>query len=97
MSEAIRPEGPDLSRRDFVKTLSAAAALASTVGPSALSSPTETAVARFYKSLNDAQKTLICFPSDHPLRSRVGHNWAIVKPCINDLNPDQQAVCRVIF
>ena len=103
---------PDsLSRREFVKavgvgaaTLAAAGPLAGTggvlaaapTGPSP-AAPAETAVARFYASLKDAQRQLICFPFDHAKRSEVNNNWAIVKPTIADLTPDQQALCREIF
>jgi hypothetical protein len=99
-----------VSRRDFVKTASAAALAASVpilggrtalatqtqVGPTA-KSPAETAVARFYKSLKDDQKKLICFPFDNPLRSKVNNNWAIVKPTIDDLTKEQQVLCKEIF
>ena len=68
---------PDVSRREFVKTLGAAAlattpivgaaarAVAGDVGPTR-SAPAETAVARFYTSLKDEQRKLICFPFDTP-------------------------------
>ena len=62
--------------------------------PSALA---ETAVARFHKTLTPEQRQLICFPFDHPKRSMVNNNWAIVKPTINDLKPEQQAICREIM
>jgi hypothetical protein len=65
-------------------------------GPSP-SSPAETAVARFYKTLKDDQRKRLCFPFDHPLRSRVQNNWAVVKPTIGDLSPDQQVLCRDVF
>ena len=84
-----------VSRRDFARTLGAAAlaasvplvgtrgiaALADNVGPTS-SALAETAVARFFATLKPEQKKLICFPFDHPLRSQVRNNWAIVKPTI---------------
>jgi hypothetical protein len=99
-----------VSRRDFVRALGAGA-LAATVpvigkpalaaGPKQVgptpSAPAETAVARFYKTLTDEQRKLICFPFDNPLRKKVGNNWAIVKPAISDLKPEQQEVCREIM
>jgi Protein of unknown function (DUF3500) len=102
-----------LSRRDFVKTLGTAALAASvplvagqqavagllrpdTTGPTP-TSPAETAVARFYKTLKDEQKKTICFPFDDPLRSTVRNNWAIVKPKVSDLSSEQQALCREVF
>ena len=39
----------------------------------------------------------ICFPFDHPKRSEVHNNWAIVKPTIGDLTNEQQALCQEIF
>lgn len=98
------------TRRDFVKTLGATAAAAAAwpleaaaraiapdqVGPSA-TSPAETAVARFYKTLKPEQKKTICFPFDDPLRSKVANNWAIVKPTVGDLDKEQKALCREIF
>ncbi len=101
----------DVSRREFVRSIGAAVAAATAVpllggsrafaaagetGPSP-SSPAETAVARFYKTLKGDQRKLICFPFDHPLRSKVQNNWAIVKPQIKDMSKEQQALCREIF
>jgi hypothetical protein len=98
------------SRRDFIKTVGAGA-LAGTVpligrtaaaggpaqpGPSP-SAAAETAVARFYKTLNPEQRKLICFPFDHQLRKRVGNNWAIVKPTIDDMSSEQKALCQEIM
>ncbi len=100
--------GPDVSRREFVKTLGAAAlatsplalatarAVAGDVGPTR-SAPAETAVARFYRALKPEQRKLICFPFDHPKRKQVNNNWKIVDPDIADLTDDQQALCKEIF
>ncbi|MDX2035531.1 MAG: DUF3500 domain-containing protein [Isosphaeraceae bacterium] len=100
-----------VSRRDFVRTLAAGAALpliggraalaegdkaAKIVGPTA-SAPAETAVARFYTTLTPAQKKLICFPFNHPKRRMVNNNWKIVEPSIDDLSKEQQALCEEIF
>ena len=67
---------------------SAAAAGPAQVGPTA-SDAAETAVARFYKTMTPEQRKILCFPFDHPLRKRVGNNWAIVKPTIDDLSSEQ--------
>ena len=97
------------SRREFVRTLGAGVLAASVpligrtaqavaldgpakVGPSA-SDLAETAVARFHKTLSKEQRSLICFPFDHPLRSVVKNNWEIVKPAISDMTNEQQALC----
>jgi hypothetical protein len=47
--------------------------------------------------LSADQRKLICFPSDHPLRSKVQNNWAIVKPTIASLTKEQRFLCREIF
>ena len=109
----LRTAPDAVSRRDFVKAvgvaalvsaapmaLGAARASARAVAPVAGPSPSaasETAVARFYASLKDDQRKLLCFPFDDPLRSKVQNNWAIVKPTIGDLTGDQKALCREIF
>lgn len=101
-----------VSRRDFVRSLSAAALAATAVpligtgrslaaaaaqtGPSP-SAPAETGVARLFKTFTDEQKQTICFPFDHPLRSEVKNNWAIVKPRIDDMSTEQQEVCREVM
>src|SRR5438270_6311859 len=98
------------SRRDFIKTIGAGALAASVpiigrtaaaagtakVGPTP-SAPAETAVARFYKTITPEQRKVICFPFDHHLRSKVGNNWAIVKPEISEFSPEQQALCQEIM
>jgi len=109
MAESHPDTPAPVSRREFVKvvgaaTLAAAGPLAGAgrvlaaapAGPSP-AAPAETAVARFFASLKDAQRKLICFPFDDAKRSQVNNNWAIVKPTIADLTPDQQALCREIF
>lgn len=102
--------GCGFSRREFVKTLGTGVlagslpligrggllAAASPVGPTP-SDPAETAVGRFFTTLTKAQREQICFPFDHPLRSVVKNNWAIVKPSISDLTTEQQALCREIM
>ena len=61
-------------------------------------SAAETAVARFYKTITArATQGSCCFPFDDPLRKRVGNNWAIVKPTISDMTPEQQSLCREIM
>jgi hypothetical protein len=99
-----------VSRRDFMRTLGAGAMAASVpligkvataagqngAGPTPAASA-ETAVARFYKTITPEQRKLICFPFDDPLRKKVANNWAIVKPKIEDLKPEQQALCQEIM
>ena len=107
----VRPN-PGVSRREFVKTIGTAALAASSSpilsnlaaadGPVASAGPTpkapaETAVARFYATLKEEQKKLICFPFDDPKRSQVQNNWHIVKPTIKDMSKEQQVLCDEIF
>jgi Protein of unknown function (DUF3500) len=101
-----------VSRRQFVRTVGAGVLAASApiigrpaladgpaktqVGPSP-SAPAETAVARFYKTITPEQRKVICFPFDHPKRSMVNNNWAIVKPTISEMTTEQQALCQEIM
>jgi len=108
--ESDCPDCASVSRRDFIRSIGAGALAASVpiIGKSAVAAgpakvgPTpsalaETAVARFYQTLKPEQRKLLCFPFDHPLRKRVGNNWAIVKPTIDDMSSEQQALCREIM
>jgi hypothetical protein len=105
MSETLRNDCPDcgdgLSRREFVRKLTGAAVAGSllplassprgALAGAAKSTP-ETAVKRFYDSLDEKQKKVICFPFDHPLRTKINANWAITEPKIADFfNKEQQA------
>jgi Protein of unknown function (DUF3500) len=109
-NEAPCADGPAVSRRQFVRTvgtgvLAASAPIlgrpafaegAAKAGPTP-SAPAETAVGRFYKTITPEQRKVICFPFDHPRRSMVNNNWAIVKPTIDTFNPEQQSLCREIM
>jgi hypothetical protein len=58
----------------------------------------ETLVKSLYDSLTSEQKSTVAFPFDHPLRSKVDNNWAIVKPRIREFfTADQQAMISDIF
>ena len=100
------------SRRDFLKTAVGGLATATAVSGGLLSvggvprralgaeSPmaSETLAAQLFKSLNDQQKKLVCFPFDHPLRSKVDNNWHIVKQPISAVfTADQRDLIRQIF
>jgi len=100
---------PSLSRRKFVTTAAGGAALAS-AGSILLDSKSayakvdlskgpqsETLVATLYKSLNEEQRSAICLPFDHPLRSKVDNNWHINKSRVSQFTKDQQAMVREIF
>ncbi|MBY0523114.1 MAG: DUF3500 domain-containing protein [Gemmataceae bacterium] len=86
-----------LDRRDFLKTVSAAAAAAVSIpqwatpkvqaAPSR-SSAAETAVKALYETLTDDQKKVVCFDWDFKdekrglLRTFVSNNWMITEPAI---------------
>jgi len=83
-----------ITRRDFVKVVGGAAVAAGAiplvVSPRSVqaaptsSSGAETAVKRFYDTLSDDQRKVICLPFDHELRSKVHANWAVTEPQIKD-------------
>jgi hypothetical protein len=112
MSEERHIPCPDceesLSRREFVRKVTGAAVaggllpLAAAPGRAVAApqpdSPAETAVKRFYDSLTDSQRKVICFPFDHPLRTRINANWSITKPTIEQFfTKDQQQALDEIF
>jgi hypothetical protein len=98
----------DLSRRDLLRHAAASLAAVPVIGPARAllrdekvgpkpTDPAETAVARFYRTLTKEQRETIAFPFDHPKRSQVNNNWAIVKPTIADMSAEQQALCKEIM
>lgn len=93
---------PLLTRRQFVGAATATLAVTALPGASARASvnagASETLAASLFKSLKDEQKKAVCFPFDHPLRSKVDNNWYIVDHKIADtFNPDQRDLIRQIF
>ena len=95
--------GP-ITRREFLKTTAAGAALAA--GGLALPASAETSkhaasetlVKTLHQSLTDDQRKLICFPFDHPLRSKVDNNWHITDKTVKDFfTKNQQQMIREIF
>ncbi len=96
------PDCAGVSRRDFLKTtIAASAALGGLplIGQAAAATATsETLVATLFKSLNEEQRKAVCFPFDHPLRSKVDNNWQIVDHAVAaTFNKDQQQMIREIF
>ncbi len=92
---------PGVSRRDFVKVVSGAAAAASAGAlvsrpQPAAAAPTsksaaETTIKQFYETLSDSQKKTICFPFDHQLRKKHSANWAITEPTLgSDFYTEEQ-------
>ena len=93
-------ECPDcgVGRRKFLKLTGAAAAAALANAAPKISGDSETLAATLYKSLNEQQKAKVCFPFDHPLRSKVDNNWHVTPQKIQDFfSPDQQAMIGEIF
>lgn len=84
-----------INRRRFLGTASVATA-AATLAPNLFAAPSqsskaETAVQEFYSSLNDQQKSQICFDFNHQLRNKINANWHITKPTIGlDFYSDKQ-------
>lgn len=99
--------GGVLNRREFLRTTAMAAAavtalpfapgaLAATKSPPARES--ETLVTSLAKTLTPEQRRMMCFPFDHPLRSKVDNNWKITPATISEFfKPDQQEMIRQIF
>src|SRR6266480_2340355 len=98
-----------ITRRTFLKaTVVGAAAVAASPLPSLAVSQaekaatkkatSETFVTTLFKSLNEEQSKAVCFPFDHPLRSKVDNNWMITdKKIFEFFTKDQQAMIREIF
>jgi hypothetical protein len=58
----------------------------------------ETLAAQLYRSLDDAQRGLICHDFNDPLRAKVDNNWMISRKSIREsLRPDQCDLVRQIF
>ncbi|MFN3486130.1 MAG: DUF3500 domain-containing protein, partial [Planctomycetota bacterium] len=95
--------GEAVTRRDFLKGAAGAAAAAalgvSAARAAALSDASpEELVKRLYESLTPKQREAVCLSWDHANRTRVGNNWAIVKPTIGGFfTPEQQQILRDIF
>lgn len=101
------------SRREFLKTtVTGVAALASTAPLTGLAAhfepakiianragTPETLVGVLYKTLTEEQRKAICFPFDHPLRSKVDNNWFITDKKIGSsfFTKDQRQMVNDIF
>jgi len=101
-----------VTRREFLKTTAttvsgAAAGLAAWPLAASPSTPakaaaatgrSETLVGTFHSSLTPAQRAAVCFPFDHPLRSKVDNNWQITDKKLSEFfTADQQAMIKEIF
>ncbi|MBI3464414.1 MAG: DUF3500 domain-containing protein [Planctomycetes bacterium] len=102
-----------LTRRAFMATAGSAALTAGALPIFAMprhisaaeKGAPETVVKALYDSLNEQQRTQICFNWDHVgpgqglLRTRVSNNWNITKPTVNSdfYTNEQRAMIREIF
>ena len=98
----------DLSRRDFVKAVGAAALAGGVVPVFAVprraeaapsrKSKAETAVKRLYDSLTAEQKKVVVLPWDHEKRTNVSPNWKITTATVGDsFTADQQEIIKQIL
>jgi hypothetical protein len=95
---------PPLTRRHFLKSTAAAAALlpfgsvveAADKAKKSAHKPSETLVGEFYKTLSEPQRQNICFPFGHELQSKIDNNWFITKTRVKDFTKDQQQMIREI-
>jgi hypothetical protein len=85
-------DSASLDRRFFLKTVAGVSAAAFTgqsfasglFAGSALEQTAETFVGDFYKTLSSDQKSVLCLPFEHELRSRINANWHVTKPQIGE-------------
>lgn len=104
----------NVNRREFLARSGVAvglAALSSAALPRVISAAEpaaatpETTVKKLFDSLNEKQRSTVCFDWDHQdktrglLRTRVANNWHITEPQINSdfFTKDQQGMVREIF
>jgi hypothetical protein len=88
-----------VDRRAFLKSATAVAlAGGASAAPKKTASDPETLTATLYKSLSESQRSAVCFPFDHALRSKVDANWHIVPQKVGQFfTQDQRAMIDEIF
>ena len=87
-----------MNRRQFVQTTGLGALALAAGAAGASSSSSETIVSQLYDSLSTEQRSMVTFPFEHPLRSKIDNNWHITPQRIGDFyTADQQAMIRDIF
>lgn len=104
------PDCPsEVSRREFVQQMGAAAVAAGAfslgpVLPGAFAAPSreskaETAVQKLHETLSAEQRKVICLPYDHASRTRINANWHITQPVIRTefYTKEQQGLVEEIF
>lgn len=103
--------GGPITRRTFLKSATAGVAIAAagllplisaesggSKSAANQAAKSETLVSTLYKNLTEEQRKVVCFPFDHPLRSKVDNNWHITDKKISEFfTKDQQAMIKAIF
>src|SRR2546430_14470508 len=101
------------SRREFLKTTVTGVAALAAAGPltgmaahfepakvtaNRIATP-ETLVGALHKTLTEEQRKAICFPFEHPLRSKVDNNWFITDKKVGSsfFKKDQREMIKDIF
>ncbi len=108
--ESQNENASDVSRRRFLKTAAATAAVASLprviVAAEEPQPTSENLVKKLYESLTPAQKEEVCFDWDYKddrgiLRTHVSNNWSITDPKWNvsgsNFTKDQQGIIEALF
>lgn len=100
-----------MDRREFLR-VATAATVAAGIAPQVLAADKpaakpqpETLVKQLYDSLNEKQRSVVCFDWDYNdpqrklLRTFVSNNWHITQPVISSdfYTKDQQEIIRAIF
>jgi len=102
-----------IARREFLKTTVTSVAALAAAGPltgmaahfepakviaNRIGTP-ETLVGALHKTLTEEQRKAICFPFEHPLRSKVDNNWFITDKKIGSsfFTKDQRQMVKDIF
>lgn len=89
----------EVSRRDIVRTLGAASALAALSPSKLFATKSDSKPMQLYKSMSDEQREKVCLPLNHPNRQKVSNWWYIHKEhrIHNTFNDDQQELIQQIF
>ncbi len=100
------PDGSgDLDRRRFLHatgaTMAAAAMMPAWMGRGLYAAPSfksaaETAAAKLFVGLDDAQRKKVVLPFDDPQRTKINPNWHITSLQVGDCKKEQQALVKAI-
>lgn len=89
----------EVSRRDIVRTIGAAGALAALSPSKLFAGKSDSKPMQLYKSMSDEQRAKVCLPVDHADRQKVTNWWYIHRDhrIHNTFNNDQQELIQQIF